>query len=232
MRILSPEGRVGEAPAALASSPEVLGGLRIAVLDNGKPGAELLMGEIAEQIGARCGARVAPPAPGGSGRDPRRRWRSSRRCTAGRAAARWRPRRRGDPCPRCRTRRRGCRPSPTPSPWRGASTSTRRGSDKRPPRRRCEGACDGRSRGSPPRPGRVGSAAAGGSTAAWGAAGRRGSSCRSSRRGGWSACGQHNKDRPSPPRDARAERSGALQRPRSAAIRASIAAKRSTHSTL
>ena len=59
LKILSPEGRVGSLPGALAPSPEVLAGLRIAVLDNGKPGAELLMGEIAEQIALRAGAKVA-----------------------------------------------------------------------------------------------------------------------------------------------------------------------------
>ena len=70
MRILSPEGRVGEAPGVLAGSPEVLGGLRIAVLDNGKPGAELLMGAIADQISARCGARVEGVFQKGSAATP------------------------------------------------------------------------------------------------------------------------------------------------------------------
>jgi len=58
-KIHSPEGRIGEAGAALASSPEVLAGLRIAVLDNGKPGARLLMETLAEQLAERSGAQLA-----------------------------------------------------------------------------------------------------------------------------------------------------------------------------
>ncbi len=58
-KIHSPEGRTGEAAGALAPSPEVLAGLRIAVLDNGKPGARLLMGTLAEQLGERSGAQLA-----------------------------------------------------------------------------------------------------------------------------------------------------------------------------
>jgi hypothetical protein len=66
----SPEGRVGAAPAALAQSPEVLAGRRILVLDNGKPGAALLMQELAERLGARCGARVAGMLRKGSAATP------------------------------------------------------------------------------------------------------------------------------------------------------------------
>ena len=43
MRILSPEGNVGTRGIALADAPEVLSGRRLAVLDNGKPGAALIM---------------------------------------------------------------------------------------------------------------------------------------------------------------------------------------------
>jgi len=55
-RILSPEGSVGTARTALAASPDVLAGRRIAVLDNGKPGAAWLMTRVAEQLAARSGA--------------------------------------------------------------------------------------------------------------------------------------------------------------------------------
>jgi trimethylamine:corrinoid methyltransferase-like protein len=69
-KILSPEGRVGLAPAVLAPSPEVLAGLRIAVLDNGKPGAELLMGALSERIGERSGARITGVFRKGSAATP------------------------------------------------------------------------------------------------------------------------------------------------------------------
>ncbi len=70
LKILSPEGRAGLAPGALAPSPEVLAGLRIAVLDNGKPGAELLMGVLAEQIAERAGAQLAGTFQKGSAATP------------------------------------------------------------------------------------------------------------------------------------------------------------------
>jgi len=55
IRILSPEGLVGTAPIELAPSPAVLSGLRLAVLDNGKPGAARLMTRTAERLAARSG---------------------------------------------------------------------------------------------------------------------------------------------------------------------------------
>ena len=55
MRILSPEGRVGERGVPLAASPEVLSGRRLAVLDNGKPGAALVMTAVAERLASRAG---------------------------------------------------------------------------------------------------------------------------------------------------------------------------------
>jgi len=55
IRILSPEGNLGAVTASLAPSPEVLSGRRIAVLDNGKPGAAWLMTRLAEQLAARAG---------------------------------------------------------------------------------------------------------------------------------------------------------------------------------
>ena len=44
IRIQSPEGVPGRPGASLARSPELLAGRRLAVLDNGKPGAALLLG--------------------------------------------------------------------------------------------------------------------------------------------------------------------------------------------
>ena len=58
MQIYRPDGEIGQAPAALAPSPASLSGLRIAVLDNGKPNAALVMTRAAESLAARTGARV------------------------------------------------------------------------------------------------------------------------------------------------------------------------------
>ena len=58
MQILSPEGTMGTAPAALAPSPPVLTGLRVAVLDNGKPNARLLLERLAGRLAERAGAAV------------------------------------------------------------------------------------------------------------------------------------------------------------------------------
>lgn len=59
MRLVSPEGRVHPATAHLAPPVPVLAGKRIAVLDNGKPNAALLMTEIAQRLAARTAAEVA-----------------------------------------------------------------------------------------------------------------------------------------------------------------------------
>jgi len=56
IRIHSPEGGVGRPARALAGSPDVLVGLRLAALDNGKPGAEPLLRRIAEGLARRTGA--------------------------------------------------------------------------------------------------------------------------------------------------------------------------------
>lgn len=53
MKILSPEGSVGVRNISLAASPPVLAGRRLAVLDNGKPGAALLMSQLAERLAER-----------------------------------------------------------------------------------------------------------------------------------------------------------------------------------
>ncbi len=55
MRILSPEGSVGVRGVALATSPAVLAGRRLAVLDNGKPGAGAVLASVAERLARRAG---------------------------------------------------------------------------------------------------------------------------------------------------------------------------------
>lgn len=56
IRILSPEGAIGRPARQLASSPDVLSGRRLVALDNGKPGAELLLRRMGEGVAARTGA--------------------------------------------------------------------------------------------------------------------------------------------------------------------------------
>jgi hypothetical protein len=55
VRILSPEGGIGRPAVARAASPDVLAGRRLIVLDNGKPGAELLLSRVAQKLAARAG---------------------------------------------------------------------------------------------------------------------------------------------------------------------------------
>ena len=57
--IYRPDGDIGQARASLAPSPATLTGLRIAVLDNGKPNAALLMTRVAESLAKRSGAQVS-----------------------------------------------------------------------------------------------------------------------------------------------------------------------------
>ena len=57
-KIYAPDGALGRPPVALAASPPVLGGLRIGVLDNGKPNARLIMVRAASQLAERTGARL------------------------------------------------------------------------------------------------------------------------------------------------------------------------------
>jgi hypothetical protein len=59
IRILSPEGGTGPAPARLAPPLGTLSGRRVAVLDNGKPNARLLLTTIAERLVTRGAAEVA-----------------------------------------------------------------------------------------------------------------------------------------------------------------------------
>ena len=55
MKILSPEGNVGVRGVVLAEAPMVLAGRRVAVLDNGKPGAAMVLSRIAERLVERAG---------------------------------------------------------------------------------------------------------------------------------------------------------------------------------
>ena len=58
VQIYRPDGETGQAPASLAPSPGSLSGLRIAVLDNGKPNAAFVMTRLARSLAARAGADV------------------------------------------------------------------------------------------------------------------------------------------------------------------------------
>ena len=56
IHIYAPDGCVGVASRTLAPAPTGLAGRRLAVLDNGKPGADRLLGHAAERIAQRTGA--------------------------------------------------------------------------------------------------------------------------------------------------------------------------------
>ncbi len=57
--LLSPEGAVVATPAVLASPVGSLSGQTLAVLDNGKPNARLLLRTLAERLAARTDAVVS-----------------------------------------------------------------------------------------------------------------------------------------------------------------------------
>jgi len=59
VRIVSPEGSTSLPAARRAESPVTLADQKLAVLDNGKPNARLLMQTIAERIAELHGATVA-----------------------------------------------------------------------------------------------------------------------------------------------------------------------------
>ena len=70
LRIESPEGALGGPAISLSPGPELLAGRRLAVLDNGKPGAALLLGRAAERLAARTGAVFAGLRRKGSAATP------------------------------------------------------------------------------------------------------------------------------------------------------------------
>lgn len=57
--VFLPDSEPGPLSAALAVSPSTLRGLRIGVLDNGKPNADVVMTRAAESLAARTGAVVS-----------------------------------------------------------------------------------------------------------------------------------------------------------------------------
>jgi hypothetical protein len=57
--VYRPDGEIGQELATRAASPTTLAGLRIAVLDNGKPNAALVMTRLAESLAGRVGATVS-----------------------------------------------------------------------------------------------------------------------------------------------------------------------------
>ncbi len=67
MKIYAPDGRIGKPVLTRAASPRVLTGLRVGVLDNGKPNAGLLMERMADQLAARTGATVTLVTGKGAG---------------------------------------------------------------------------------------------------------------------------------------------------------------------
>ncbi len=70
VQIYSPEGEVGASMTTLALFPEVLSGKRVLGLDNGKPGADLLLRRLADGLAARSGAVVAGIVRKGSAATP------------------------------------------------------------------------------------------------------------------------------------------------------------------
>ena len=59
LKIYSPEGLRGQQPLQLAPAPAALAGLRLAVLDNRKPNARLLLEQVAHGLAQRAGVCVA-----------------------------------------------------------------------------------------------------------------------------------------------------------------------------
>jgi hypothetical protein len=59
IRIYAPDGDVGREARERARSPELLRGLRLAALDNGKPNADVLLEQLGQRLAERTGARYA-----------------------------------------------------------------------------------------------------------------------------------------------------------------------------
>jgi hypothetical protein len=55
-RIFRPDGEIADPPHTLAPGRQVLTGARIGVLENGKPGAELVMTTVADRLAERVGS--------------------------------------------------------------------------------------------------------------------------------------------------------------------------------
>ncbi len=80
--IYLPDSEPGPDVVHLAPSPTSLAGLRIAVLDNGKPNAALVMTRAAETLAARTGRAGRTGDEEGTRRDARRTRRSRARPTS------------------------------------------------------------------------------------------------------------------------------------------------------
>ncbi len=59
MQVYRPDGAIGQESLALSPPAGSLSGLRIAVVDNGKPNADLVMTHLAQALAARCGATLS-----------------------------------------------------------------------------------------------------------------------------------------------------------------------------
>ena len=69
MKIYRPDGAVGQSATPLARWPQ-LHGARVVVLDNGKPGADVLLDRLANGLAARAGALHAGMLRKGSAATP------------------------------------------------------------------------------------------------------------------------------------------------------------------
>ena len=70
MQIYSPEGIVGRSTTPLASLPAILSGTQLLCLDNGKPGADVLLERLANGLSSRVGVVVAGRLRKGSAATP------------------------------------------------------------------------------------------------------------------------------------------------------------------
>jgi hypothetical protein len=70
LRMLSPEGRIAPTPAVAAGPVTTLAGQPVAVLDNGKPNARLLLTTIAERLAMRTDAVVSLVAAKATAAEP------------------------------------------------------------------------------------------------------------------------------------------------------------------
>jgi hypothetical protein len=73
VEVFAPDGDVGPEPVVLTAPRPTLTGLRVGVLDNGKPNAGVLLTRVAEELVRRSGARlglVTEKGPGGNAATP------------------------------------------------------------------------------------------------------------------------------------------------------------------
>jgi hypothetical protein len=73
LEVYAPDGDVGPEPVVRTPPRPALAGLRVGVLDNGKPNAGLLLSRVAEQLALQTGAHVelvTEKGPGGNAATP------------------------------------------------------------------------------------------------------------------------------------------------------------------